>query len=655
MSTTTSQPPSSTNEKRSLSQTAHQMTSPESKRTLSSQFIDESDLVLNDLNAIIESHSANNFGSTNGHKSSFKKKAESFRKLAQADSMPPKQAIDVKMVKMTQLNKSQSVDMPPEVDLRSNEVVRSERLVPHPQSSSSLNLATQTTSHKLKSKSYLVNSANISRKQSSGSQQLGPSHGAHPSTIFLSHMPPVCFNSSSIVANSGNATISGLKTKKLTNLNINVLPQSLAPATCLINTAKKKRASLFNLFSFSKSATSNNHSNQSNSVSIANSECNLSEDLATPPTAKLNKSLFNLKASSASTKCISTSIEREKSRQHDVQLDLNAHNPSSTVSLVHHSTTPSPDRWHTNLKQLLTKKVSKKEKKAPQPSTRENKLITPKSNDDDLLLAEFDSSPCLSSFKLTTCDAENKTSRRMSEKVDDVNESTSSSSSSVSVSPIGSSRSISPPCIANNNDHNSSKQCVNLSKTPSIRSRGFSIPLNASVCLNTTNFLNYQAPASTRLTSPRSPFNCHVRFLNYSLKQSMQPSHDDLTIANKSNHLCIHTDQCEADENELIDDESIEFPIVNSFDLRKEVANSCLREVNLKLRYAQIKHIDELPADENQPIKSDRSANETSNESEPTFSQFRDALRESQAEQHQQVHEEVERSDFSQVKVPNDY
>lgn len=146
-----------------------------------------------------------------------------------------------------------------------------------------------------------------------------------------------------------------------------------------------------------------------------------------------------------------------------------------------------------------------------------------------------------------------------------------------------------------------------------------------------------------------------MRFINYSLKQ---PSNEELinNNSNKSNHLCINTDQYEADENELIN-ESIEFPIVNSFDLRKEVANSCLREVNLKLRYAQIKHIDDL-LDENQPIKQEKSADETVDERESNSSQFLiSALKRSQGEQRHEVQEEVEKnaqhivsSDYSQVK-----
>jgi hypothetical protein len=212
--------------------------------------------------------------------------------------------------------------------------------------------------------------------------------------------------------------------------------------------------------------------------------------------------------------------------------------------------------------------------------------------------------------------------------------------------------------LANNDHHNArtthdttaDKRGANLSKTPSIRSRGFSIPLNASVCLNTTSFLNYQPPASTRLTSPRSPANGHVRFINYSLKQPIA-SNDELIVNAKSNHLCINTDQYETDENELIN-ESIEFPIVNSFDLRKEVANSCLREVNLKLKYAQIKHIDDSN-DENQPVKQERTANEATNEIEPDSNQFLIALKRAQGEQQRHMQEPSASSDYSQVNSPN--
>jgi len=136
-----------------------------------------------------------------------------------------------------------------------------------------------------------------------------------------------------------------------------------------------------------------------------------------------------------------------------------------------------------------------------------------------------------------------------------------------------------------------------------------------------------------------------VRFINYSLKQPIVASNDD--------HLRIHIDEYEADETELIN-ESIEFPIANSFDLRKEVANSCLREVNLKLRYAQIKHIDDL-SDENQFVTQERSAND---EIESNTSQFIVAFKRSHDEQQQK--EEVEEKnaeqsasgDYNQVNHP---
>jgi hypothetical protein len=274
---------------------------------------------------------------------------------------------------------------------------------------------------------------------------------------------------------------------------------------------------------------------------------------------------------------------------------------------------------------LLTKKVSKKEKKGQ--SSGNNKLITQKSNDDGLFLAEFDSSPCLSSFKLTSCEHSTAQTSETNKTKDDVNQFSSlssSSSSSVSVSPIGSSRNISP-CLTNTHHDttsNANKKGANLSKTSSIRSRGFSIPLNASVCLNTSNFLNYQPSASTRLASPP---NGHVRFINYQLKQPIEQSHDDLVV-DKSRHFCVNTDQYELDDEELIN-ESIEFPIVNSFDLKKEVANSCLREVNLKLRCAQIKHVNdltELPTQE-------RRANQRENEKIDS-SQFLVAFTKSQSE-----------------------
>ncbi len=141
-----------------------------------------------------------------------------------------------------------------------------------------------------------------------------------------------------------------------------------------------------------------------------------------------------------------------------------------------------------------------------------------------------------------------------------------------------------------------------------------------------------------------------MRFINYSLKQPIA-SNDELIVNNKSNHLCINTDQFETDENELIN-ESIEFPIVNSFDLRKEVANSCLREVNLKLKYAQIKHIDDL-TDENQPARQERTANEATNEIEPDSNQFLIALKRSQGEQQRHVQEPSASSDYTQVNFLN--
>lgn len=123
-----------------------------------------------------------------------------------------------------------------------------------------------------------------------------------------------------------------------------------------------------------------------------------------------------------------------------------------------------------------------------------------------------------------------------------------------------------------NPDHQSSEVAHHHipKKAASIRSKGFSIPLNASYCINSIpiNCVHHQhiyhaPPIQPQAQTTTPPL--------YHQQQQLDQEHDD--------------DANDADED-VSTVESLHFQKKN-FDLEEE--NSCLKEVNMRLRFAEVR------------------------------------------------------------------
>ena len=168
------------------------------------------------------------------------------------------------------------------------------------------------------------------------------------------------------------------------------------------------------------------------------------------------------------------------------------------------------------------------------------------------------------------------------------------------------------------------KSNANVKKQASIRSKGgFSIPLNASYCVTNSNFTtpinerrgSYAPNNSNGLVSNSEILNlkCTDDLVTqnpssfYAIKNKLQQEYlyQQHLINNKNNKRSF-TKKADVDEDVTMhdyddkenDENCILFPI-NSFDLKE--ANSCLKEVNLRLKYAQINNIDDEFNDETLP------------------------------------------------------
>lgn len=128
-------------------------------------------------------------------------------------------------------------------------------------------------------------------------------------------------------------------------------------------------------------------------------------------------------------------------------------------------------------------------------------------------------------------------------------------------------------------------------KAPSIRSKGFSIPLNASYCLNSIpiNCLHHQ-------------YIYHRPTITYyhptSLEETISAGHETNSTSSsrhQSQHLFKDYEEIKAEEENLL------LAQKKSFDLEEE--NSCLKEVNMRLRFAQVKNVYNSTDTNNFPVK----------------------------------------------------
>lgn len=152
----------------------------------------------------------------------------------------------------------------------------------------------------------------------------------------------------------------------------------------------------------------------------------------------------------------------------------------------------------------------------------------------------------------------------------------SSSSSSTTSSSSSSSSAVMHP---NSNDESTKSSNQETKKTTSvIRSKGgFSIPLNASYCINPI------------------PINCLPRHQYIYQQQQQQQQPQPNVVYYNYNHQSNHqspsnrnSDHLFKDFDEIKAEESLLFQKKN-FDLEEE--NSCLKEVNMRLRFAQVKNV----------------------------------------------------------------
>jgi hypothetical protein len=196
----------------------------------SKNILTESDLVIENLNSIIDSHceQAHVHANSSENKNlvqSFLKKSESFKKLA---------SFSKKNSNNQQLDPSHTQSSASMEKILTNRL-DAENSCPH--------LNTISKKDKFKSKSYFINSVDSS----------SPSVPANLRKFFFS--------------NSSSNTISGGKTKKA---NENAPKQQYSS---YVSTPRKKRTSLFNLFSFNKSFSSssqNLNSTEANSPPAEN-------------------------------------------------------------------------------------------------------------------------------------------------------------------------------------------------------------------------------------------------------------------------------------------------------------------------------------------------------------------------------------------------
>jgi hypothetical protein len=352
--------------------------------------------------------------------------------------------------------------------------------------------------------------------------------------------------------NLHHSTISGItnSNKLLSNVNINILPSTSSAS--LLN--KKKRSSLFNIFSFNRNSTTNSNSqtnkpiiNTNNKIAnlsmmnISNSDTNTNIDsnVSLEPSCKTFTRKRNL-SGATTLENNNNNLDNQSKREDAIETtksDLDWHKSfRNLISINSNNSSSSTQKTHRTLSSSNLTNNSSKREKQPHKKERFNSLIIPNSSGKSKHV-------------------------NMNNEYDDVDFETCSTSSNQN--------NITKYSASFKSTSNSSE--VNVNKKPSIRSKGFSIPLNASFCLNPV------------------PVHC---LNNYTINNESLfniDKNDDNLVSNDHDkdyiETNVNTNEHKSDDNStnLIEDQiTASIVDINSFDL-KESDHSCLKEFNLRL------------------------------------------------------------------------
>jgi hypothetical protein len=362
-----------------------------------------------------------------------------------------------------------------------------------------------------------------------------------------------------------HSTISGItnSTKLLSNININILPNT--SSTSLLN--KKKRSSLFNIFSFNRNSASNSNSQSNKPIintnnKIANlsmmninngdANTNIDSNVSLEPgcktfTRKRNLSGTTLENNNNNNNKSNLGIESKKEDiVETTKSDLDWH--KSFRNLLANNNNQSAQKTHRTLSSSnLSNNSSRKEKQSQQRKDRFNSLIIP-NNSSIVNVKHLNTNNDYNDVDFETC----STTSHQNNKI----KYSSSFKSSTS---------------------NSGE--TNINKKPSIRSKGFSIPLNASFCLNPVpvHCLNNYTINNENLFNNVENYDDNL-FSNEIDKDLIETNINN----NNNNNEC---DEIKTNDNSAYPrDDQITASIVdiNSFDL-KESDHSCLKEFNMRL------------------------------------------------------------------------
>lgn len=435
-----------------------------------------------------------------------------------------------------------------------------------------------------KFKSYLIKSS-LSSPINTLDDKASKNYGQHATTI----------SGGKLITGKKSTPKQGGKASVKSQTSANDVSTVTASSTCVVNTSKKKRSSLFNLFSFKNLSRDSSISNSQTSIQNNNNQ-NSVTNLSTHSDrqAKLNEKYEKKKFNEFNL----VNGKQEEEEAIEDSYDYLDETISGTSSFNYISSPPPPVEFSD---EFLGEFPTTTTRFRPHSvSTVFNK----NANGDQIIRETKHHHVSVSpdwhkSFKFLL------------------------NSKKTSLSPSASTKLV-------EHQHTVAKPLLQRSKG------GFSIPLNASYCVNTSK-ANF-TPSSERrfydsncnnssLVSNSEIINCssccddhnqanpsfytiknklkqeylHQQQMKkldmnidkiYATKNFNTTNNLDTTLNESNNNF--NQNKARSDDNEY-DESSILFPI-NSFDLKE--ANSCLKEVNLRLKYAQINSIGDDFSDE---------------------------------------------------------
>jgi hypothetical protein len=436
-----------------------------------------------------------------------------------------------------------------------------------------------------KFKSYLIKSSLSSHINTlDNDSKANKNYGQHATTI----------SGGKLITAKKSASKQGGKESVKSQASANDVSTVTASSTCVVNTSKKKRSSLFNLFSFKNLSRDSSISNSQTSIQNNNNQ-NSVTSLSThsDKQTKMNEKCENKKFNEFN-------LVNDKQEEETIEdsYDYLDETTSGTSSFNYISSPPPPVEFS------------------------------------DEFLGEFPTT--------TTRFRPHSVSTVFNKSANGDQIARETKQHHVSVSPdwhksfkflLNSKKtSLSPPASTKLVQHQHAVAKPSLQRSKG----GFSIPLNASYCVNTSK-ANFTPSSERRFCDSRcnnSSLASNSEILNcssccddhnqtnpsfYTIKNKLKQEYlyqqqmkkldmniDKIyasknfntrnnldTDLNESNYN-FNQNKVRSDDNEY-DESSILFPI-NSFDLKE--ANSCLKEVNLRLKYAQINSIGDDFSDE---------------------------------------------------------